>query len=59
MAKVKVTLVRSQSGRTERHRRNLVALGLNKIDSSAEHTLTPQVQGIINKVQHMVTVENI
>ena len=59
MGKVKVTLVKGQSGHTERQRKSLRALGLNKISSSAEHTLTPQVKGIINKVQHMVSVENI
>ncbi len=59
MEKVKVTLVKGQSGRTSRLRLNLQALGLNKINSSAEHTLTPQIKGIIRRVQHVVSIENI
>lgn len=59
MQKIKVTLVKGKSGRADIVLRNLEALGLNKINSSAEHTLTPQVKGIINRVKHMVVVENV
>jgi large subunit ribosomal protein L30 len=58
MSKVKVTLVKSQSGRTTRQRRTLESLGLGKVNSSAEHTVTPQIEGMIRKVNHLVTVEN-
>lgn len=57
MAKLKVTKVRSAIGQTERQKRNLVALGLRKIGQTVEHDDTPNVLGMINKVKHLVSVE--
>ena len=58
MSKVKVTLVRSQSGSNERQRRVLQALGLGKVQSTVEHEATPQINGMIRKVLHLIKVEN-
>lgn len=59
MKKVKVTLVKSPIDRPERQKLTLKALGLNKTNSSKEVEATPQVLGMIRKVEHMVKVEEI
>lgn len=57
MAKVKVTQVKSVIDRTKRQKATVQALGLRKINQTVEHELTPQIQGMINKVAHLVKVE--
>lgn len=57
MAKVIVTQVKSTIDRPERQKRTIQALGLGKINRSVEHELTPQIAGMINKVNHLVTVK--
>ncbi|MCH5718134.1 50S ribosomal protein L30 [Niabella sp. 22666] len=59
MKKVKITLVKSPIDRPERQKLTLQALGLNKTNSSKEVEATPQVLGMIRKVEHMVKVEEI
>jgi large subunit ribosomal protein L30 len=59
MEKIKVILVRSKIGSSLRQKRTIQALGLRKINSSCEHNVTPQVLGMINKVNHLVKVEKI
>jgi large subunit ribosomal protein L30 len=56
MAKIKVTLVKSAIGRPERQKRTLVALGLKKLNQTIEHDATPTIVGMLNKVQHLVSV---
>ncbi|MGB1269485.1 MAG: 50S ribosomal protein L30 [Flavobacteriaceae bacterium] len=56
MAKIKVTLVKSAIGRTERQKRTLEALGLKKMSQTVEHDATPAIVGMVNKVQHLVSV---
>ena len=58
MAKLKITQTRSQIGQSERHRGTLRALGLGKIGRSAEHTVSPQLAGMLRKVRHLVKVED-
>lgn len=58
MAKVKIVLVKSVSGQTARQRKTVEALGLKKMHHSVEKELTPQVKGMIDKVAHLVSVEN-
>jgi large subunit ribosomal protein L30 len=58
MAKVKVTLVKSGIGRPKNQKATLEALGLRKINASKVISLNPQVQGMINVVNHLVKVEN-
>jgi large subunit ribosomal protein L30 len=58
MAKVKVTLVKSPIDRPERQKATLRALGLGKMNSSVEHEATPQILGMVKRVNHLVTVEN-
>ena len=59
MSKVKITLIKSQIGSSSRQKRTLQALGLGKMNSSAEHEATPQILGMIEKVQHLVQVVKI
>ena len=59
MAKVKVTQVRSIIDQSKRQKATMQALGLRKISQSIEHELSPQVEGMINKVRHLVSVETL
>ncbi|HCS19469.1 MAG TPA: 50S ribosomal protein L30 [Bacteroidetes bacterium] len=57
-AKVKVTQVKSTIDRSEKQKRTMEALGLKKINHTVEHEATPQILGMIEKVNHLVKVEN-
>lgn len=57
MAKIKVTKVKSAINRTKIQKRTLEALGLKKIGQTVEHEDTPNILGMINKVNHLVSVE--
>ncbi len=57
MAKVKVKQVKSKIGSTKRQKLTLEALGLKKINAVVEHEATPQILGMIRKVEHLVSVE--
>ena len=53
---VKITQTGSPIRRTPDQRKTLIGLGLNKMHRSVELEDTPEVRGMIRKVQHMVTV---
>jgi large subunit ribosomal protein L30 len=57
MATIKVTQTGSPIRRTQDQRATLIGLGLNKMHRTRELEDTPEVRGMIRKVQHMVTVE--
>jgi large subunit ribosomal protein L30 len=57
MGRVKITQVKSVIDRPLRQKNTMVALGLRKMHSTVEHEATPQIQGMINKVKHLVKVE--
>ena len=59
MSKVRIAQVRSVIGRPEKQKRTIKALGLGKIDKAVEVELTPQINGMINKVSHLVSVTEI
>ena len=59
MKKIKITLVKSPIDRPERQKLTVQALGLNKTNSSKEVEATPQILGMIRKVNHLVKVEDI
>jgi len=59
MAKVIVKQVRSIIDRPKRQKLTMEALGLRKMNHSVEHEATPQILGMINKVKHLVTVEEV
>lgn len=56
MAKLKITQLRSTIGRPNRQKLTIIALGLGKINRTVELEGTPQILGMINKVQHLVSV---
>ena len=57
--RVRVTQIPSPARRTEDQRATLIGLGLNKIRRSRELEDTPSVRGMINKVKHMLKVEEV
>ena len=59
MAKIKITQIRSGIHCTKRQKRNLAALGLNKMHSSVVHEATPQIMGMVNQVKHLLNVTEI
>ncbi len=56
---VRVRLTRSLIGHTRAQRRVVWALGLRRVGAARLHTLTPQLEGAVRKVQHLVTVEEV
>jgi len=59
MKKVKITQVKSVIDRSERQKKTMVALGLKKLNASVEVEATPQILGMVNKVNHLVKVEEL
>jgi large subunit ribosomal protein L30 len=55
--KLRIMLVRSPIGYSERQKRTVRALGLRRINQTIEHADTPVIRGMINKVSHLVLVE--
>lgn len=58
MAKIKITQVKSIIDRSERQKKTMAALGLKKLNATVEVEATPQILGMVNKVNHLVKVEN-
>jgi len=56
MAKIKIKQVRSGINRPARQKRTLIALGIKKMNHIVEHEATPQINGMINKVKHLLEV---
>ena len=56
-SKLRITLVRSPIGYSERQKRTVKALGLKKINQSVVQDDRPEIRGMIAKVSHLVTVE--
>jgi len=59
MSKVKITQVKSSIDRSKDQKATLVALGLKKMNQSREVELNPALEGMINKVRHLLSVESI
>ena len=59
MKKIKVTQVRSIIDRPERQKRTMKALGLRKLNASVEVEATPQILGMVTKVNHLIKVEEL
>ena len=59
MAKVKITQIKSKNGATKRQIANLVSLGIHRLHQTVEVELTPVTKGMIEKVRHLVLVEEI
>ena len=59
MSPLKVTQVRSVVGSKQGHKRTVRALGLKRIRDSRVHEDTPQIRGMVRKVQHLVRAEEV
>ncbi len=59
MAKVKITQIKSTIDRPKRQKETMRSLGIRKMNQTVEHEATPQILGMIAKVQHLVKVEHV
>ncbi len=59
MKKYKIAQIRSRIGRPAIQKRTLDALGLRKLNRPVIVNATPQVEGMINKVRHLLSVEEV
>ena len=59
MGKIKVTQVKSAIKKPVRQKRTLEALGIRKLHQTIEVEATPQVLGMVQKVLHLVVVEEV
>ena len=59
MAKVKITQTKSRSGATKRQIANLASLGIHRLHQTVEVELTPVTKGMLEKVLHLVAVEEV
>ena len=56
---VKVTLVKSLIGRKKDHIATAHALGLKKFGKTVEHEVTPQINGMLNKINYLLKIEEV
>ena len=59
MAKLKITQIKSKNGATKRQIANLHSLGIHRLHQTVEVELTPVTKGMVEKVRHLVIVEEI
>ena len=59
MATLKITQVKSRIGASAQQRKNLDALGLREINQSVEHSDSAIVKGMLERVKHLVRVEEV
>ena len=59
MAKLKIRWVKSAIGHLERHKRTIRALGLKKLNQEVIQEDTPVIRGMVQKVRHLVRVEEV
>jgi large subunit ribosomal protein L30 len=57
--KLRITLVKSPVGYRREQKRTVRALGLRKMHQTVERADTPTIRGMVNKVNHLVTVEKL
>ena len=55
--KIRVTLVHSTIGYTDRAKRTVYALGLHRLHQTVEHVDTPVLRGMLAKVSHLIEIE--
>jgi len=59
MSKVKITQIKSAIKRPKVQKATLIALGIKRMNRPVEQEATPQILGMINKIQHLLKVESI
>ena len=58
MATIKIKQIKSRIGAPKDQKRTLDALGLKKMNRVVEHEDNPAIRGMVNKVKHLVSIEN-
>ena len=56
MSNIKIKQIRSKIKRPADQKRTLEALGLRRIGQVVEHEMSPSIEGMINKVKHLITI---
>ncbi|MBX2927897.1 MAG: 50S ribosomal protein L30 [Saprospiraceae bacterium] len=59
MGKIKVTQVKSIIDRPQRQKDTMKALGIRKMHQTVVHEATPQILGMVHKINHLVKVEEV
>ena len=59
MAEIKITWTKSVIGRTQNQRRIIKSLGLHRLNHTVVHQDSPTIRGMVNKVSHLVKVEEV
>lgn len=59
MKKIKISQVKSVIDRSERQKRTMQALGLRKMNATVEVEATPQILGMVTKVNHLIKMEEL
>ena len=59
MATLKITQIKSRIGASKQQCKNLDALGLRKINMTVEHSASVIIKGMIERVKHLVRVEEV
>jgi len=59
MAQLKITWIKSYIGRPQNQRKVIHSLGLKRLHHTVTHGDTPTIRGMVNKVQHLLSVEEI
>ena len=57
MSKLRITLIKSGIGYDETQKRTLESLGFHRLHQSVVHNDSNAIRGMVNKVRHLVTVE--
>ena len=59
MGKIRITQTKSKIGQTVRQKRTLEALGIKKMNQTVELEATPQILGMVAKISHLLSVEEV
>lgn len=59
MAKLRITYAKSSIGYNAKQKATIQALGLRRLHQVVEHSDTPVIRGMVNKVAHLVRVEEV
>ncbi len=59
MGKVKITQTKSSIDRSKKQKATLLALGLRKINQTVEKDLSPALEGMLSKINHLVVIEEV
>ena len=59
MPKIKIKQLKSPIGRNNKQRETLISLGLNKINRERTLEINPAIQGMIDKVKHLIKVDEV